>query len=205
MTERQAKTLSFPDLSELLRAPVLLERPRLPEHDFWVFGYGSLMWHPGFPHLEVRQAILHGYHRRFCIYSLLYRGTPDRPGLVLGLDRGGSCHGMAFRVPVGEGEMALDYLWEREMITAVYRPRWLTCRTDDGPVTALGFVVDPTHGQYTGRLSLEETARLIVQGVGKHGQCRDYLANTNHHLEALGIHDSMLRQLIRQVERICPD
>ena len=171
-----------------------------PFEDFWVFGYGSLMWNPGFPHLEVRRAHLFGYHRRFCVYSHRYRGTPERPGLVFGLDRGGSCRGLAFRVPAAEGEAVLDYLYKREMITGVYIPRWLPLTTETGSIDALGFVVDRAHDQYTGRLSLEETAVLIAQGHGQRGSGRDYLINTMHHLEALGLGAGNLRQLLRLVE-----
>ena len=199
-----ASPLEVPDLSELLKEPVERERLALPPgQDFWVFGYGSLMWHPGFPHLEVRQALLHGYHRRFCVYSHRYRGTPTRPGLVLGLDRGGSCHGMVYRAPAAEGQAVMDYLWEREMITGVYIPKWLTLRTPDGPVTAASFVVDPSHGQYTGRITPEQTAQLIVQGVGQRGHCREYLSATLGHLEALGIHDRSLHHLQRLVLKRC--
>ena len=107
------------------------QRLTLPEgEDFWVFGYGSLMWHPGFPHVEVCAALLNGYHRRFCVYSHRYRGTPERPGLVLGLDRGGSCRGLAYRVPAAEGAAAMDYLYEREMVTGVYIPSWLGVKTE---------------------------------------------------------------------------
>ena len=183
-----------------------IERPRLewtPGQDFWVFGYGSLMWHPGFPHLEVRTATLYGYHRRFCIYSVSYRGTPAAPGLVLGLDRGGSCRGLAFRVPAAEGEEVLDYLHEREMTTGVYIPSWLTLRTDQGPVSAACFVVDPAHDQYTGHLSPQETAELIVQGHGERGACREYLANTVHHLEGLGVGAGSLKRLLKLVDARC--
>lgn len=168
--------------------------------DFWVFGYGSLMWHPGFPHLEVRAGHLHGYHRRFCVYSHLYRGTPERPGLVLGLDRGGSCRGLVYRVPSAEGELVMDYLYEREMITGVYEPTWLTVATEQGSVEAAGFVVDRAHRQYTGRLSLEETARLICQGRGSRGACHEYLANTVRHIEALGLGAGELKRLLKLVE-----
>ncbi len=201
----------MPDqLAEKLRAvmvePVVRERLTLPfAADFWVFGYGSLMWHPGFPHIEVRPALLRGFHRRFCIYSHRYRGTPERPGLVLGLDRGGSCRGLAFRVPSGEGEGVLDYLYEREMITGVYRPMWLKVKTPPGRVTAASFVVDRGHVQYTGRLTLEETAELIVQGQGERGACGDYLANTVRHLEGLGLGAGSLKRLLRLVELRCRD
>jgi cation transport protein ChaC len=174
-----------------------------PGEDFWVFGYGSLMWHPGFPHVEVRVGVLHGYHRRFCVYSHRYRGTPECPGLVLGLDRGGSCRGLVFRVPAAEGESVLDYLHEREMITGVYIPTWLAVETAQGPVSAAGFVVDRRHEQYTGRLTLDETAELILQGHGARGPCTDYLANTVRHLEGLGLGAGPLKRLLRLVEARC--
>ena len=158
------------------------------------------MWHPGFPHLEVRPALLHGYHRAFCVYSHRYRGTPDKPGLVLGLDRGGSCRGLAFRVPAAEGEEVMDYLYEREMITGIYLPTWLRVETKRGHVKAAGFVVDRTHGQYTGKLTLEETAAYIRQGCGNRGTGHEYLSNTVHHLEALGLGAGSLRRLLRLVE-----
>ena len=199
-----AKTTQIPDPEAFRRGQreaCRFPRLELPAgEDFWVFGYGSLMWHPGFPHLEVRQARLHGYHRRFCVYSHRYRGTPERPGLVLGLDRGGCCHGMAFKVPAAEGEAVLEYLWEREMVTGVYRPRWLTVRSEAGPIRAASFVVDPGHVQYTGRLPLEDVADLIVQGHGQRGPCCDYLHRTLGHLEALGIRDRGLIKLARLVD-----
>jgi cation transport protein ChaC len=178
-------------------------KPRLdpPGHDFWVFGYGSLIWRPGFAHTEVRPAMLHGFHRRFCVYSHRYRGTPACPGLVLGLAPGGSCRGLAYKVPAAEGEAVMDYLYEREMVLGVYDPRWLKLRLDDGSrLRAAGFVVDPTHPQYAGRLPIGEMARLILQGEGKGGTCLEYLRNTVEHLEALDMHDRALHRLLRQVE-----
>lgn len=172
---------------------------------FWVFGYGSLMWHPGFPHDEVRVATLKGYHRRFCVFSHRYRGTPERPGLVLGLDRGGSCRGLAFRVPAGERDAALDYLFEREMLYSTYHPRLLPVATPKGTIEALCFVVNRTRPQYAGHLSLEETARIIVQGQGQRGACSEYLTNTVKHLEGLGVGSGNLRQLLRLVEAACKE
>lgn len=174
-----------------------------PGEDLWVFGYGSLMWHPGFPHVETRVATLHGFHRRFCIMSNRYRGTVERPGLVLGLDRGGSCRGLAFRVPPGEIGAALDYLHEREMMTRVYRPERRAVRTAQGPVRALCFIVDRRHSQYLGNLTLEETARIIAEAAGQRGPCSDYLANTVRHLEALGVGAGELKRLLRLVECRC--
>jgi cation transport protein ChaC len=190
----------LPLLSEEERAARRLALP--PGEDFWVFGYGSLMWHPGFPHVEVRPAHLRGLHRSFCVYSHRYRGTPQAPGLVLGLDRGGSCHGMAFRVPSGEGEEVLDYLYEREMITGVYNPAWRRAETKDGPVSAITFVVDRAHQQYAGRLDHDAMVALILQGRGNRGPCLDYLANTVHHLRALGLKDRGLERLLKEAERL---
>jgi len=172
-----------------------------PGEDIWVFAYGSLMWNPGFPHLEVRRAWLYGYHRRFCIYSHVYRGTPERPGLVLGLDRGGSCQGLAFRVPSGEAGAVMDYLYDRELVTDVYIPRWVRLATRDGEVRAASFVVDRGHHQYTGELDLEATATLIRQGFGVSGPGIDYLRNTVRHMEALGLATGYLGRVLRTVER----
>lgn len=190
---RQPETLSKADDAARLDPPA--------GEDFWVFGYGSLMWHPGFPHIEVRPAVLHGYHRHFCVYSHRYRGTRERPGLVLGLDRGGSCQGLVYRVPAAEGRDAAAYLNEREMNTNVYRPRWLNARTRDGLVKAAAFVVDRDHVQYAGRLPVERLVDLIVQGHGERGPCVAYLENTVYHLKGLGLRDRALERLLALVRR----
>ena len=191
--------LEDPEVLARLRQERRLALP--PKRDFWVFGYGSLMWHPGFPHLEVRPGRVFGFSRRFCIYSHHYRGTPERPGLVFGLDYGGSCRGLAYRVPHGEGEAVMEYLYDRELVTAVYIPRWVPVTTQDGVVRAATFVVDHAHRQYTGQLTMAETASLVIQGVGVQGSCGEYLANTVHHLEALGLQDRQLCRLLAEVER----
>jgi cation transport protein ChaC len=178
--------------------------PRLslrPGEEIWVFAYGSLMWNPGFPHLEVRRGRLYGYHRRFCIYSHVYRGTPERPGLVLGLDLGGSCEGLVFRVPAGEASEVMDYLYARELVTEVYIPRWVRVATPDGEVRAASFVVDRAHHQYTGELELDATAELIRQGVGVSGPGIEYLRNTVHHMEALGLATGKLKRVLEMVDR----
>lgn len=177
------------------RKQAFIESLRI-ESDIWVFGYGSLMWNPGFEHVESRPALLYGWHRAFCVYSHRYRGTPERPGLVLGLDRGGSCRGMAYRVARGQALDALDYLWDREMVNGVYTPRMLNPVTDEGRVSCHTFTVDRSHYQYAGGLDETEMVRLIRQGVGLGGQNQDYLANTVRHLDALGIGDGPLHRLL---------
>ena len=171
--------------------------------DLWVFGYGSLMWHPGFPHVETRIGTLYGYHRRFCVRSIRYRGTTECPGLVLGLDQGGSCRGLVFRVPAGEVPAALDYLHDREMMSDVYTPGFRPVATDGGEIQALSFVVDRTNPQYVGRLSLEETAEIIGIAAGQRGPCSEYLANTVRHLESLGLGAGTLKRLLWMVEQRC--
>ena len=169
--------------------------------DLWIFGYGSLMWDPGFHHADSHPAVVHGYHRRFCVYSYGYRGTRARPGLVLGLDRGGTCKGIAYRVPRRHAKATLAYLWERELDGGVYRFRKLKARLTRRVVEAYSCVVDRAHPGYAAELSIEETARLICQGVGKRGLCLDYLENTVRHIEALGLTDGHLHRLLEVVQR----
>jgi cation transport protein ChaC len=164
------------------------------EHgDLWVFGYGSLMWRPGFAFEERHGARLKGFHRSLCIYSHVHRGTPDRPGLVLGLDLGGSCRGVAFRVgPAHQGE-TIAYLREREQPTAVYLERVLPVTLDDGRrVRALCYIADRRHCQYAGRLPQPELLRLVRQGRGISGPNPDYVRQTHAHLMDMGVRDRVL-------------
>ena len=164
--------------------------------DFWVFGYGSLMWRPGFAHVETRRARLSGYRRALCVRSHVHRGTPDRPGLVLGLDRGGSCIGLAFRVPDDLSAEVMAYLRERELVTNVYLEKRLPIRLDDGGrVEAVTFVVDRHHRQYAGSLDAGEAARAVSGARGQSGPNEEYLLNTVEHLRALGIADHWLEQV----------
>jgi cation transport protein ChaC len=136
-----------------------------------------------------------------CILSVHYRGCPEQPGLVLGLDRGGSCYGRAFRVAPEEALAVRRYLDDRELVTGVYDPRWLPVRLTDGRrVSAYGYVAKRGHGQYAGRLSANQSAALIRRGRGIGGLCRDYLANTIAHLDAMGVPDRALRELLRRVD-----
>jgi cation transport protein ChaC len=168
--------------------------------DLWVFGYGSLMWRPGFPFVDRRHAHLHGYHRSLCVLSHVHRGTPERPGLVLGLDRGGRCHGVAFRVAERETEATVEYLREREQVTAVYLERRLPIRLDDGRrVEALAYVVDRRHPQYAGDLPEPEVLRLVRQGQGVSGANPDYVRSTHEHLAAMGVTDPTLDRIVRDL------
>lgn len=172
-----------------------------PANDFWVFGYGSLMWRPDFPHLEARPALVRGYHRALCVYSTRYRGTPECPGLVLGLDRGGACKGRAFLVAAGNSEKVMAYLHKREMDTKVYSPRYLRATLDDGRrVPAYAYVVRRDHRQYAGKLAAGRTVELLLQGCGKRGTAVEYLRNTIDHLDELGIGDGPLHRILRVAE-----
>jgi cation transport protein ChaC len=167
------------------------------QDDLWVFGYGSLMWRPGFPFVERCHGQLHGYHRSLCILSHVHRGTPAKPGLVLGLDRGGRCHGVAFRVAQDEAEKTVHYLREREQATAVYLERRLPVRLPDGRiVNALSYVADRKHPQYAGRLDFDVVLRIVRQGEGISGRNPDYVSSTYEHLAGMGVIDPLLRRII---------
>ena len=168
--------------------------------EFWVFGYGSLMWRPGFPFEERQGARLKGFHRSLCVYSHVHRGTPDMPGLVLGLDRGGSCRGVAFRVGAAHQAETVAYLREREQVTSVYLERVVTVTLDEGRrVRALCYVADRSHAQYAGRLSQAELLRLVRQGRGISGANPDYVCQTHALLMDMGVRDGVLGFLHRHL------
>ncbi|WP_269931192.1 gamma-glutamylcyclotransferase [Aminobacter sp. HY435] len=168
--------------------------------DFWVFGYGSLMWRPGFAHLETRRARLMGFRRSLCVRSFVHRGTEQRPGLVLGLDRGGSCVGLAFRVPGELRDEVIGYLRERELVTSVYLERTLRIRLDDGEATdAVCYIADRKHRQYAGNLDASHAAGIVVGAVGQSGRNEDYVMSTVEHLKALGIRDHWLEEVARLI------
>jgi cation transport protein ChaC len=170
-----------------------------PSHeDFWVFGYGSLMWRPGFEFIEQVPARLIGEHRALCVYSFDHRGTPEKPGLVLGLDRGGACRGIAFHVAASHRDKVIGYLRGREQTTHVYREVMRSVWLENEPrerVAALAYVVDRGHVQYAGRLSLHEQLRYVRQGHGRSGNNRDYVLETVRSIEAQGFRDPQLHQL----------
>ncbi len=173
-------------------------------HDtLWVFGYGSLIWDPGFPVAERRIATLQGWHRSFCMRSIHHRGTVDHPGLVLALDRaeGASCTGVAFRVAPGEEAATLYALRERELVSSAYLEMTLPVATDAGPLEALAYVIDPDHAQYC-LIDPEEQAQIIARATGGRGRNCDYLWSTAAHLAELGIRDADLDWLADRVRRL---
>jgi cation transport protein ChaC len=170
---------------------------QLPKGDLWVFGYGSLMWSPGFSYKQKAPGRLHGYHRALCILSTRYRGTKRKPGLVMGLCRGGSCWGVAFRVDASGVRRALARLWQREMPRRVYAPRLLNVQLRSGRrVSALAFLADPSHPAYVRELDLHGRARLVAQGAGQRGLCVDYIRNTIHHMDGVGVRDPHLERIL---------
>ena len=171
--------------------------------EFWVFGYGSLMWRPGFEFLDSTPAKLTGLHRALCVYSFVHRGTPEKPGLVLGLDRGGACKGIAFRVAEKNREATVQYLREREQVTSVYLEAYRLVDLLDGStrrVRALVFCVDRGHVQYAGKLSLEQQLHLVRSAHGRSGANPDYVVSTVEALEALGIRDHDLHYLAQSLK-----
>jgi cation transport protein ChaC len=172
--------------------------PAHANEDLWVFAYGSLMWRPDFPFVERIEARLLGAHRALCVYSFVHRGTAERPGLVLGLDRGGTCRGIAYRVSITERADTVAYLRKREQVTSVYRevirPIWLA-RQGEHRVPALCYMVDRGHAQYAGRLSLEQQLHHVRQGHGLSGANRDYVIATVAALEQLGYRETQLHLL----------
>lgn len=170
----------------------------LPAGDIWVFAYGSLMWRPGFPHTRAARAHIHGYHRDLCVWSWVHRGTRAHPGLVLGLDRGGSCVGIAHRVDAAEREAVTEYLYARELVTNVYIPAVRRIRIDgEGAAPALVFVVDRCHRQYAGRVGSALAAETVRAARGESGANIEYFTNTMAHLGELGIHCPRLDRIRR--------
>ena len=167
--------------------------------DLWIFGYGSLMWKPGFEFVEAARARLIGFRRCFCIYSTNHRGRPERPGLVLGLDRGGMCDGIAYRVAPERARVTAEYLRVREQVNGVYREALVPVTIEEGrrrEVTAQAYIVERAHPSFTGPLSLQHQARMIRAARGISGANLDYLINTLAHLETLDIHEPELRRIL---------
>lgn len=172
-----------------------LRRRRAVHDGVWVFAYGSLIWNPLFPVAEQRIATIYGYHRSFCLWSRLGRGTRDNPGLVLGLDNGGCCGGLVLRIDAVHAHDELSLLWRREMVTGAYAPTWVRARTPQGAVDAIAFVIDHHSHAYAGRLPEAEIAANIRSAGGVIGPCSEYLEKTAAGLKAHGIRDERLARL----------
>ncbi len=180
----------------------------LAEHaagqDAWVFGYGSLMWNPAFRLVERRLATVRGYHRRFCLWMSRGRGTAECPGLMLALDRGGTCRGIAFRIAAAEVRDELLLVWRREMLSGAYLARWVNLVTDEGPVRAVTFVVNQAHARYSGKLTDAATADRIMAASGELGSCLDYFERTVRILRTLQVNDAALERLETEIARRAP-
>lgn len=165
--------------------------------DIWIFAYGSLIWRPAFERVERRMGIVRGWHRSFCLKTTRWRGTPESPGLMMALERGGQCRGVADRLPSDSISQCLHALWRREIgVKPVnHHPRWVRVHTDQGPLRALTFTANPRGQSYVGKIPLEETAAILARAVGVWGSCAEYLCETLAHLEAIGIRDGTLWRL----------
>ena len=172
----------------------------LPVGDLWVFGYGSIMWRPGFVHDERRAGRVYGYHRSLCVWSWHHRGCPDSPGLVLGLDVGGSCNGIAYKVRKASKYGVADYLFRRELVTDGYEAMLHRVHLNDGLVTALCFRANRSHPQYAGKLDHSYAAEVVRRSMGRSGANPEYLASAVEQLSAMGIHDQALIRINRLVQ-----
>lgn len=179
---------------------ILAHQPK--EADVWVFGYGSLIWNPAFRFDASRIGKVYGWHRSFCLRTSLSRGCPKQPGLILGLDRGGTCAGVLYRIPAADARNELRVLWRREMSDGAYVPRWVDASTALGRVKAVTFTIKRTHARYVGKLPRDEVAQVISRAVGMMGRCSDYLSNTVESLKRMGIIDHELMELDARVRSI---
>lgn len=170
--------------------------------DQWVFAYGSLLWRPEFEFVEQKLATLKGYHRALCLWSRINRGTPEIPGLVFGLEQGGSCGGMVFRIPAKQVVQTFHALWSREMMTGAYHPSWIECDTAQGTVSALAFVINQQAPGYAPTLPMDDLVRIVMNARGKYGSCFEYVEQTHIALEALGIHDLHLQELVNRIRTL---
>lgn len=191
---------ALPNHPLMLRdAAPLLEQTRREwggRQDLWVFGYASLIWRPEFDFVERHWARLHGYHRALKMWSRVNRGTLECPGLVCALISGGSCKGAVYRISRTLGDETLERLWQREMPTGVYDPKWLSCQTESGPVRALAFTLSRRSPNFTGELQAAQLQKIFRQAHGRYGSTLDYARQTFESLKASGIHDRELEQLL---------
>ncbi len=167
---------------------------RTDRNGVWIFAYGSLIWNPLFDYVERRVGKIHGYHRRFCLWTRLGRGTPERPGLTLGLDRGGSCRGVVYRIAEMAMQSELNLIWRREMFTNAYDPQWVNVVTAEGAIDAIAFVINRAYPRYA-RVGEDQVVETIATAKGRMGNCSTYLFNTVDHLAQLGIRDLVLERI----------
>jgi len=191
-----ATLMTDEERSRQVRA-MLAGSPR-PER-VWVFGIGSLMWNPAFHFVERRPARVFGYHRRYCLWAGTGRGSHERPGLMLALERGGSCHGVAYRIAREAIDTELDVVWRREMRSGAYRPSWVAFHTPEGPEYAIAFTANRAHPRYVRELDEDETVRLLATGEGVLGSCCEYLFDTVAQLRSLGLRDRLMESLEARV------
>jgi glutathione-specific gamma-glutamylcyclotransferase len=182
------------DAERATQVASILERAPDPSR-IWIFAFGSLIWNPAFHYVERRRARIHGFHRQFCLMARAGRGSPERPGLMLSLESGGSCTGAAYRLASEDAATELDVLWRREMFTMAYRPVWTSARTDAGPVPAIAFSANRGHDRYVPGLEDDAVVHYLATGAGPMGRCCDYLFDTVEHLRQLGIRDRRLEAL----------
>jgi cation transport protein ChaC len=197
------------DVAPLRDPQALLERAQREWHhrcgargdDLWVFGYASLLWRPEFEFAEHRPALVRGWHRALRMHSRINRGTPERPGLVFALLPGGSCHGAVYRVPRAQAAATFEALWQREMPTGVYDPRWLPCRTAQGEALALAFTLSRKSPQHTGRLDDARLVEILRHARGRYGTTLDYLLQTARCLAERGVKDREIERLVALTQR----
>ena len=199
--ERDGAQASIASEDQLLESRRLVIADDADVSDFWVFGYGSLIYNPIIEHSHRAIASIYGYHRRFCLWTKIGRGSPDCPGLVLSLDRGGSCKGVAFRLNPQNAIAELDLLWRREMMTMAYRPRLIPLHTDIGLKRGLAFVANPTRPAYAQPMTFEATVEVVAHAAGFNGPCREYLYDTVKGMQACGIRDHQLEKLAAAVQQ----
>ena len=193
----EAERLSGEALDRSLDEALAGHDPRAP---LWIFAYGSLMWNPGLAFVAKRVGTIYGFHRNFCLWSRINRGTPDKPGLVLTLERGGSCRGLAFRLTGSTSRDELRALWRREMSLGSYHPRWLEFHAGADRIPALAFIVNRACSGYAGRLPMEAMVQSIATARGKFGSSAEYLFQTQAALESHGILDSRVKRLADRVK-----
>ena len=168
--------------------------------EIWLFGYGSLMWNPCIDYCDRQSALLYGYHRSYCLQTPVGRGTPEQPGLMLALKRGGSCNGIAYQIDWAVAEHELDVVWNREMISGAYQPRLVMLRTPLGLKRSIAFTINTQHKLYVDNMPLEQAAAMIATASGWLGSCADYLHNTVENLDKLGVGDGPMHTLLKLVQ-----